>query len=146
VPTPTTGKTYDVKITFYGWPDNDPPGAAIAYPTATQPQAGGTGTYADPITAAVSANNPLFPVHSIIYISELQKYVIVNDECATCSEGWIDIWVGGTASNSSAVLAQEDALTGNDTALHSVILNPDANLPVDTTPLLQVQASSLLPI
>jgi hypothetical protein len=35
-----------LKVTFYGWPDNEPPGDAIAYPTWHQ-TAGGTGAWED---------------------------------------------------------------------------------------------------
>jgi hypothetical protein len=42
--------TVQQRLTFYGWPDNDPPGNAIAYPhsrfpSAVHDNAGGTGTY-----------------------------------------------------------------------------------------------------
>lgn len=42
-----------VKTTFYGAPDNDPPGAATAYNCGGRNYiAGGTGTYANPLTFA----------------------------------------------------------------------------------------------
>src|SRR5580693_6473343 len=44
-------------VTFYGWPDNDPPGKAIAHPVIHQ-RAGGDGTYCNPTTFATErANN-----------------------------------------------------------------------------------------
>jgi hypothetical protein len=47
------GGKVTVEVTFYGGPDNDPPGSTeIAYPNSRHPAAGGTGTYDDPITAA----------------------------------------------------------------------------------------------
>src|SRR4051794_570915 len=58
-PTPATGGNHVVdKVTFYGWPDNSPPGPAIAYPVIHS-QADGTGSYADPITFATATG--LFP-------------------------------------------------------------------------------------
>jgi len=50
--------TLNVMVTFYGWPDNDPPSDIIAYPKSDYPScvhnhAGGNGTYEDPITVAV---------------------------------------------------------------------------------------------
>lgn len=43
----------DVKTTFYGAPDNDPPGLATAYNCSGRNYiAGGIGTYANPLTFA----------------------------------------------------------------------------------------------
>src|SRR5262249_39093747 len=58
-PTPTTTPpisnsnetAFTAYITGYGWPDNTPPSANISNPVVHQ-SAGGTGTYADPITIA----------------------------------------------------------------------------------------------
>jgi hypothetical protein len=49
--------TRNFLVTLYGWPDNSPPGNAIAYPAdegypTIHNVASGTGTYADPITYA----------------------------------------------------------------------------------------------
>jgi len=44
--------TQQVKQTFYGWPDNDPAGPAIAYDCGRGYTAGGSGTYDDPPTFA----------------------------------------------------------------------------------------------
>lgn len=45
----------DVKITFYGAPDNDPPGPATAYDCGGRNYiAGGTGTYEEPLTFATA--------------------------------------------------------------------------------------------
>ena len=41
-----------VTTTFYGFPDNDPPSAQTAYSCSGRDGAGGTGTYADPLTFA----------------------------------------------------------------------------------------------
>ena len=51
----TSGRMQAVYMTFYGWPDNRPPGRAIAYQSGgfhVHNAAGGTGSYADPITFA----------------------------------------------------------------------------------------------
>ena len=46
-------KSSGVKHTFYGYPDNDPPESATAYNCGGRNfVAGGTGTYADPLTMA----------------------------------------------------------------------------------------------
>jgi len=44
--------TQQVKQTFYGWPDNDPAGPAIAYDCGRDYTAGGSGTYDNPLTFA----------------------------------------------------------------------------------------------
>jgi hypothetical protein len=59
VPTGTAkaSTTTNFLVTLYGWPDNSPPGNAIAYPAdggypTIHNAAGGTGTYANPVTFA----------------------------------------------------------------------------------------------
>jgi hypothetical protein len=56
-PAPSNRTTFSAYITGYGWPDNTPASADISNPVIHQ-SAGGSGTYADPITIAVG--------HSII--------------------------------------------------------------------------------
>ena len=47
----------DVKITFYGYPDNDPPGPGTVYNCGGRNYiAGGSGTYSDPLTFATAPN------------------------------------------------------------------------------------------
>ncbi len=132
-------------ITGYGWPDNTPKGSAeISNPIIHQ-LAGGTGTFADPITLAVghsiSGNIDTldYKAGTKFYMPNLQKYFIVEDTCGDgntpqngpCHSGyqgnvWLDIWVGGNSSNQSATLACEDAIT--DT--HLVIQNPGSTYKV----------------
>lgn len=139
-PTPVSGTTQTgVYITLYGWPDNDPPGGAIAYPDLHQ-TAGGTGTYADPITFASDVRE--IPAGTRIYIPVYEKYFIMEDECVAAESDWskskkwhVDLWIGGEGVNSSTVLAKEDALTINS---GTIIINPANNLAVNSTPLLNV--------
>jgi hypothetical protein len=45
-------------LTFYGWPDNDPPSAGVAYDCGGRNYiAGGTGTYSNPLTMASAEGN-----------------------------------------------------------------------------------------
>jgi hypothetical protein len=125
-------------VTFYGWPDNDPPGDAISYPGLHQ-VAGGTGTYADPITIATDAQE--ITPGTRVYVPSLQKYFIMEDECAECVSDWnnkreyhIDLWVGGGGVKVSTVLAQENKLTRTA----PVVVNPPGNEPVNKVPLLNV--------
>lgn len=128
-------------ITFYGWPDNDPPGRAIAHPVIHQ-RAAGQGTYCDPTTFATERkNNPEIPYGMKIYVPLVQRYFIREDDCAAsgppkghgnngCYRLWFDLWVGGNRSSEArAVIKCENELTP-DTKV-DVILNPKANLPVE---------------
>ena len=127
------GKTYSMNITGYGWPDNSPPGADIAYPEVRgRTAAGGTGTFTDPITFATDSTE--LRKGTLIYVPHLKRYFINEDECVTCEYDWVnhvrhlDIWVGATANSpTSAVYACENAITRLP---GDVIVNPPANLEV----------------
>lgn len=134
--------------TGYGYPDNTPAGNAISNPIIHS-GAGGTGTYADPITLAVghsitNGKDTLdYTAGSKFYVPNLRKYFIVEDTCGDgsqpqngpCHTGynghpWVDLWVGGTSATKSATLACEDTITD----LHEVIENPASNYAVVTGP------------
>jgi 3D (Asp-Asp-Asp) domain-containing protein len=139
-PTPTTapqasGNMTDVYITYYGWVDNDPPGPAIAYPksensASLHQSAGGTGSFEDPITFA--SDRGAFPVGTKIYVPYIQKYVIMEDMCASCSGNHIDIWMESDGSFPSQLLACEDYWTKSKI---QVEINPPNNRSVDSSPL-----------
>ncbi|MFI5306855.1 MAG: hypothetical protein ACHQ53_05875, partial [Polyangiales bacterium] len=84
-PDASAPQTIDHLVTFYGWPDNSPPGDGIAYPKLHK-GASGTGTYADPITFASDPNE--WPAGTILYLPYLQRYVIMEDSCADCITDW----------------------------------------------------------
>ena len=134
-------------ITGYSWFDNTPPGsAAISHPQIHK-TAGGTGTWADPITLAVghdlsSGKDVLdYPAGSRFYIPDFKRYFIVEDTCGdgpTPENGpchvpprgattWLDVWIGGA----SGTKASTDACMNKLTGIHQVVLTPDANRPVD---------------
>jgi hypothetical protein len=126
----STSRTYFV--TLYGWPDNSPPGGAIAYP-GLHSTAGGTGTFNDPITFATDKAE-LAP-GTKVYYPFLKRYFVMEDDCAQCDQDWtgggadkfhIDLWVGGQGGNTNKVLACEDALTRSST----VVVNPPSTEPV----------------
>jgi len=53
------------------------------------------------------------------------------------SNNQVDLWVGGDAnSDPAAVLAREDALTGDETVPHQILIHAPTGLPVDSAPLL----------
>jgi hypothetical protein len=128
--------TKTVQITGYGIPDNDPPGSAIAHPVIHQ-QAGGTGTFADPITFATDPNHD-FAFGTKIYVPSVQEYFIAEDTCAsamgsTSDLPWMDVWVGAQGGNSAALTNQIASSITNQSGVQ-VIVNPTADHIVDATP------------
>jgi 3D (Asp-Asp-Asp) domain-containing protein len=123
------------ELTFYGYPDNDPPGAGIALPTIHS-KAGGTGTYADPVTFASAPGE--FKAGAILYVPFLKKYVIMEDTCAQCTSDWsagkrhIDVWMNSDATNGAKLLSCQYAWTRDAV---DVELSPPEGRPVDPTPL-----------
>ena len=150
VPTGTAkaSTTTNFLVTLYGWPDNSPPGNAIAYPAdggypTIHNAAGGTGTYSNPVTFATDQAE--LPIGSIVYYPYLHRYFVMEDDCVACDEDWtgqgpdggpglhhIDLWINGQNGNSNDVINCEDNLTQGS---ESVIINPPSTEPVDTTPL-----------
>jgi 3D (Asp-Asp-Asp) domain-containing protein len=137
------GATVSVYATFYGWADNSPPGGAIAYPKSggyptVHETAGGTGTYADPITFATDKAE--LPVGTILYVPFIEKYVIMEDDCVECDTDWtsghkwhIDLWMNSNGTESSSSLVScEDQWTRTAA---TVQIGPPADRIVTTTPL-----------
>ena len=141
-----------MKVTFYGYPDNDDGHGhygtnLIAHALQWQgrnrhtnrlgePVAGGVGTFDDPITAAAKEGNSLMPPGTLVYVTELKKYFLLEDVCASCdAEEWIDLWMESDArSEAEAVQRYEEAWTGDDTVPREILINPPAGLGVDTEP------------
>lgn len=127
-------------MTFYGWPDNSPPGPDIAYPVIHK-QAGGTGTYRDPITFASTTKE--FPKGTRIYVPYLKRYLLMEDHCVDCAKDWsrgkahVDVWAGGDSRHKRAVLACEDKLTPDGKV--KIVPNPPKNLPVHTYPMFDIK-------
>lgn len=147
VPTPSTppvvvsGAPGELRFvaytTGYAALDNTPRGSTQIDLGGHSGNAGGTGTYADPITLAVghSIINGVdigdYPYGTKFYVPNLRKYFAATDSCGDgntpqngpCHTGfsghvWLDIYVGGSLQN--AVLSCEDSITD----LHLVIENP----------------------
>ncbi|KAI1398428.1 hypothetical protein F4819DRAFT_502370 [Hypoxylon fuscum] len=131
--------TSNVKVTFYGSPDNDPPGSILVAHNCggRNYNAGGTGTYGDPVTFASSTAE--YSVCEVIYLPYLKKYLRMEDDCAACIDDWnsgtkhIDIFTGDASDGGQAQVECENALTPD--ANQGVIRSPATNLAVDTTPL-----------
>lgn len=132
--------TVNATITFYGWPDNSPPGDKIAHPVIHK-RAGGDGTYCNPTTFATEkANDKEIPYGIKIYVPFIQQYFIREDLCAAsgpkkgsgqngCKKLWFDLWIGGDAqSKARYVIKCERQLTPHPPV--QVILYPDDSEPV----------------
>ena len=154
-PNPVNENTVQVYITFYGFNDNDNGSGkfstnVIAYPksdgnpTDHNVATEGTGTYQDPVTFATGINDinsGAFPVGGIIYIPFLQKYFMLEDQCAGCDKEkqgqqyHIDLYMGPSdhASDSKALYDCEGKYTG----VAGIIMKPPPNLSVDTTTMFQ---------
>jgi 3D (Asp-Asp-Asp) domain-containing protein len=140
-----SGKTTKMYVSSYGYNDNSPPSAQIAFPKSAGNSSvhtkatEGSGMYNDPITFATSTKE-LKP-GTRVYVQSLQKYFVMEDICGACNSDWsngkyhIDLWIGPQhASDSNALYQCEDHITRDPT---EVIIDPPGNLVVDTTPLFQ---------
>ncbi len=131
---------YRAYVTGYSYWDNTPPGSSdIALPTIHS-KAGGTGTYADPITLAVGhvitngKSTPDYPKGTRFYMPYLKRYFIVEDVCGdgsrpqdgpchtgypSTAKAWLDVWVDGRSSRTSS-----DKCMSDMTGVYDVIENP----------------------
>ncbi|KUI56530.1 hypothetical protein VP1G_03900 [Cytospora mali] len=123
-----------VKVTYYGAPDNDPPGDATAYDCGGRDyHAGGVGTYANPLTFATAPGE--YNECEIVYLPYMKKYVRMEDYCEACYEDYesgikhIDIWTGSSTSGGDAQIQCEDDLTPAN--VQSVIRSPATTLAVN---------------
>nr|WP_052477846.1 hypothetical protein [Kibdelosporangium sp. MJ126-NF4]CEL14413.1 hypothetical protein [Kibdelosporangium sp. MJ126-NF4]CTQ88778.1 hypothetical protein [Kibdelosporangium sp. MJ126-NF4] len=113
------------KVSFYGARTNDPPGSrTIAYTDVLHKQAGGTGTFTDPITFAAGTDR--FKPGTKIYVPDLKRYFILEDLCPDCSGTAIVLWTGA-ATDSGSVTCQK-ALAGTD--LRQYEIGPPADRPL----------------
>ncbi len=156
---PLTTSNVTAFMTLYGYVDNSPPGRIIAHP-CLHSQAGGTGTYADPITFATDVAE--LPWCAIIYVPYMQRYFIHEDECSQCDTTWntlhryrFDMWAGGDASSlvqpeRKALLSCESTWTrGNsptDPSNPTIVVNPSSGLPVTTAPIFSPPTSCWAPV
>jgi hypothetical protein len=100
--------THSFYVTLYGWPDNSPPGAAIAYPKnggypTLHNTAGGSGTYSNPVTYATDKSE--LPVGTKVYYSYLKRYFIMEDDCTECDQDWTAARSSTTSTSGSVARA-----------------------------------------
>jgi hypothetical protein len=166
---PTAGGTVirTVYTTAYTYFDNTPAGSAtIAFPRSSNSStlhdvAGGSGTYADPVTLAVGhvitggKSVADFAPGTRFYFPDIRKYAIVEDLCgdggapqnipchnvSTAASGttlWLDLWIGGSAGdNRTAVQNCAGIVTDSTGALHTVVKDPSPNYLVVPGPVYQ---------
>jgi hypothetical protein len=146
-------------MTAYGWADNSPPGPIIAHP-CLHGSAGGTGTYADPVTFATDVSE--LGWCQVIYVPYMKRYFIHEDECTECDRDWtnshlyrFDMWAGGDAASRQkpekrALLACESTWTRGNSSTDpnnpTIIVDPPSNLPVTTAPIFSGPTSCWTPI
>jgi hypothetical protein len=147
-----------MQITFYSYVDTG--SSTIAYPKnqnypTVHNAAGGAGTYSDPLTVG-SEKSELAP-GTLFYFPFLQKYGVVEDACATCTQLWqsqkqyaVRVWIGGDSTYALTTLQQlqscESYLTARiaqETAFSLVDLNPGAALTIKATPIFSPPNPSL---
>ncbi|QPG98711.1 hypothetical protein C2857_007889 [Epichloe festucae Fl1] len=100
----------NVQHTFFGDPDNNGGGNAIAYDCGRGYTAKGSGSFQDPLTMASVPG--AYNKCEIVWDPYTKKYLRNEDICATCSGNQIDIWTGGGGSKKDQ-LACERRLTPN---------------------------------
>lgn len=131
-------------MTLYGYPDNDPPGREIAYPKHRYPnsshdEAGGAGSYTDPITLAAARDQ--FEVGTRFYLPYIQKYAVLEDWCATCGADHLDLWLNSNDNHTEAVAACQRRWTRRQILVES---DPPSDKPVNLTPLFDPETGTCL--
>lgn len=122
-PTATARPNAFGQVSFYSARDNNPSGSRrIAFTNVLHKQAGGTGTFEDPLTMA--AGNGQMLLGTKVYVPFLQRYFILEDLCPDCANGHIQLWTG--EETDSGITACERSLT----RFSSYQVNPPNGLPV----------------
>jgi len=140
----TTTRSMYAGVQLSDWYDNGD-SATIAYPVLHK-QAGGTGTYADPITFA--STTKAFAPGAIVYVNYLQKYFIMEDDCGpTCANAYprqtiVVLWINGRGVNPNAATNCEYSL---DQTSAAVVINPPGNYIVSSAPLLSSSGQCFRP-
>lgn len=127
-----------MQITLYSYLNTNT--STIAYPKnqgypTVHSAAGGTGTFADPLT--VGSEKTEFAPGTMFYIPFLKKYGVMEDACPNCTTLWqaktyaIRVWIGG---NSTYTLPDMQELSSCETALTQILTQSSVYSPVDVSP------------
>jgi hypothetical protein len=125
-------KQLTIWLTGYSWQDNTPPGSSKVGEPVLHQVAGGTGTFADPITVATPghAGDQAWEPGTKFYLPTMQRYVVVEDSGAAKepegTDTHLDMWIGGRDGTKAATDACENQFTGKVPAQ----VNPPDGLPV----------------
>ena len=123
-------------MTGYSFQDNTPPSSTVISLPVIHKVAGGTGTFDDPITAAVPGHADSgveTPAGTKFYVADLKRYFIVEDSGASKARGvrHFDLYVGG--ENFSR--ADSEDCMNSYTGIHTVIFDPGPGHDVTVGPL-----------
>lgn len=94
-------------------PDNDPPSAQVAYSCGGRSKAGGDGSYGNPLSYATAKGSFLHKPCEITWFPYLQKYLVMQDICAGCSDSQIDIWIGNGNGGQAELNCENNSPAGN---------------------------------
>jgi hypothetical protein len=136
-PQPPNSRQLTIWLTGYSWQDNTPPGSSIVGEPVLHKEAGGQGTFADPLTVAVTGHEGRMDWQpgTKFYLPTVQRYVIVEDSGAAeepaGTDTHLDMWIGGEDGTKQATDDCENQLTGKVPAQ----LNPPDNMPVMAGPI-----------
>jgi 3D (Asp-Asp-Asp) domain-containing protein len=129
-------KQVTLRTTGYSFQDNQGGDNSTISCGVIHRNAGGSGTYADPITVAVpghAGQGVETPCGTRIYVPAYQRYFLVEDTGATKFDTpHIDIYVGGEATSADASKACMDPVTKSGVP---ATLNPPPGLPVLAGPI-----------
>jgi hypothetical protein len=134
-------------LTGYSWQDNTPPGSSIVGEPVLHKEAGGTGTFADPITVASTGHQGKqeWQPGTKFYLPTVQRYVMVEDSGAAKAPAGtashLDMWIGGQDGTQQATDDCESALTGRVPAQ----VDPPDNLPVMAGPIFAAAKCNIPP-
>jgi len=140
-------KQLTIWLTGYSWQDNTPPGSSTVGEPVLHKEAGGQGTFQDPITVAVPGHqgNMAWQPGTKFYLPSVQRYVIVEDSGAAKqpagTDTHLDMWIDGQSGTKQATDDCENIFTGRVPAQ----VDPPDNLPVMAGPIFANQKCNVPP-
>jgi hypothetical protein len=146
-PAPGGPNQLTIWLTGYSWQDNTPPGSSTVGEPVLHKEAGGQGTFADPITVAVPGHQGAMAWQpgTKFYLPSVQRYVIVEDSGAAKqpagTDTHLDMWIDGQSGTKQATDDCENTFTGRVPAQ----VNPPGNLPVMAGPIFANQKCNVPP-
>ena len=146
-PLPAGGQQMTIWLTGYSWWDNTPPGSSEVGEPVIHQQAGGVGTFADPITVASPGLQGAMTLKpgAKFYLPTVQRYVIVEDSGAAPppvgAQTHLDMWVDGRDATKDTT----DDCASQFTGMVPARMNPPNGLPVMAGPIFVNQKCAIPP-